>query len=139
MYNVILHATDLRAEHYGMCELAVKFAGHFKAKLYLLHVIELPASLQLAQGLGFAEFDRPVPLKTDAQAVMVTIGDALGIPLDQQIVEIGGIKQQVLLQLQSLGADLLIIGHHTDYHIPAFFESSASSLASTIPCNILLL
>ena len=75
MYNVILHATDLSSEHYSICEKAADFARHFKAKLYLLHVIELPASLQLAQGLGFAEFDRPVSLKVDAQAVMAALGE----------------------------------------------------------------
>ena len=139
MYNIILHATDLSDEHFHMCEQAVDFSKHFQAKLYLLHVIEPPASLQLAQGLGFAEFDRPISVKIDAQVVMATIGDALNIPLEQQMVEIGSIKQHVLLKLQSLGAELLIIGHHTASHIPAFFESSAHMLAKDAKCNILLL
>jgi len=139
MYNIILHATDLSSEHFHMCERSVEFANYFKAKLYLLHVIEPPASLQLAQGLGFAEFDRPVSVKLDAQVVMATIGDALNIPLEQQLVEIGSIKQHVLLQLQSLGAELLIIGHHTASNIPAFFESTAHMLVKSSACNILLL
>ena len=139
MYNIILHATDLNSEHYNICEQAAAFARNFNAKLYMLHVIELPASLQLAQGLGFAEFDSPVSLKVDAQAVMATIGEALDIPLGNQFVEIGSIKQHVLLKLQSLAADLLIIGHHTAHSIPSLLESSAHTLVNRAPCNILLL
>lgn len=139
MYSIILHATDLSDDHFYMCEKSAELARHFRAKLYLMHVIEPPASLQLAQGLGFAEFDNPVAIKSDAQAVMATIGDALNIPLEQQIVEIGSIKQHVLRNLQYLGAELLILGHHTARHIPTFFESTAHTLATDAPCNILLL
>ena len=72
MYTNILLATDLSENHFHMCEQAVEIAKCFHAKLYLLHVIEPPASLQLAQGLGFAEFDHPV--KDDARAVRAKQG-----------------------------------------------------------------
>ena len=63
MYKNILHLTDLTTQHYLMCEKAMKIAQQFQAKLYLLHVIELPPTLQLAQGLGFAELDSPISIK----------------------------------------------------------------------------
>ena len=139
MYSIILHATDLSDDHFHMCEKSAELARHFCARLYLMHVIEPPATLQLAQGLGFAEFDSPISIKSDAQAVMATIGDALKIPLEQQIVEIGSIKQHVLRNVHYLGAELLILGHHTATHIPAFFESTAHTLVQDAKCNILLL
>ena len=52
MYKTILHATDLNDTHFELCEQAVRVADHFKARLYLIHVIETSTSLQLAQGLG---------------------------------------------------------------------------------------
>ena len=51
MYTNILFATDLLTEHKHLVESAAAIAKHFHAKLYLLHVIELPSTLQLAQGL----------------------------------------------------------------------------------------
>ena len=55
MSFVIIHATDLSENHFGMCERAVAIAKKLQAKLYLLHVVETPSSMVLAQGLGFAE------------------------------------------------------------------------------------
>ena len=135
MYKHILHATDLSENHFHMCQQAVEIAKHFNAKLYLLHVIEPPASLQLAQGLGFAEFDSPI--KDDAQTVMAVLGDALNIPLDQQFVEIGSIKTHVLSKAGALNCGLIIIGSHTQRKLPAFLESTAHHILRDAACDVL--
>ena len=137
MYTTILHATDLRENHYQMCSQAVDIANCFHAKLYLLHVIEPPASLQLAQGLGFAEFDHPI--KDDAETVMRVLGEALNIPIDQQYVEIGSIKMHVLEKVKELACDLIIIGSHTPSKLPAFLGSTAHAVAHHAPCDVLTL
>jgi len=137
MYTHILHATDLSENHYSMCQQAVEIAKRFNAKLYLLHVIEPPATLQLAQGLGFAEFDSPI--KDDAQAVMAVLGDSLNIPVDQQFVEIGSIKIHVLDKAKELGCTLIIIGSHTPTKIPAFLGSTAREVIHDAKCDVLTL
>ena len=135
MYTHILCATDLRDNHFDMCLKAKKIADHCHARLYLLHVIEPPASLQLAQGLGFAEFD--LPLKEDAETVMRTLGEALSIPLDQQFVEIGSIKMHVLSKVDSLACNLIIIGSHTPSHLPAILGSTAHAVVNHAVCDVL--
>jgi len=135
MYTHILHATDLSSTHFHLSQQALEIALKFNARLYLLHVIEPPTSLQLAQGLGFAEFDTPV--KEDAEAVMRTLGDALNIPTSQQFVEIGSIKTHVFEKIESLGCNLLIIGSHMHTHIPALLGSSAQYIAESAPCDVL--
>lgn len=137
MYKNILHATDLSENHFDMCKQAVEIAKCFHAKLFILHVIEPPASLQLAQGLGFAEFDYPV--KDDAQEVMRTIGDALKIPIKQQFVEIGSIKMQVLKKVKELCCDLIIIGSHSPNTLPAFLGSTAHAVVHHAECDVLTL
>ncbi|HHF7344018.1 MULTISPECIES: universal stress protein [Legionella] len=135
MYTSILHATDLSENHFDMCKQAVKIAHLFGATLHLLHVIEPPPSLQLAQGLGFAEFDSPV--KDDAQAVMNVLGEALGIPPEQQHVEIGSIKMNVLDKVKALGCGLIIIGSHSPNALPAFLGSTAHAVVHHAPCDVL--
>jgi len=137
MYTHILHATDLSENHFDMCKQAVEIAKCFRARLYLLHVIEPPASLQLAQGLGFAEFDHPI--KDDAEAVMRTLGDALKIPTTQQFVEIGSIKTNVLKKVQELGCNLIIIGSHSPSGLPAFLGSTAHAVVHHAKCDVLTL
>lgn len=137
MYTHMLHATDLSENHFEMCQQALEIAKRFKAKLYLLHVIEPPVSLQLAQGLGFAEFDNPV--KEDAQTVMAVLGEALNIPEAQQFVEVGSIKTHVLNKVAELGCTLIIIGDNTPTKIPSFLNSTAHSIVHEAHCDVLTL
>ena len=137
MYTHILHATDLSENHFHMCQQAVEIAKHFHAKLYLLHVIEPPATLQLAQGLGFAEFDSPV--KDDAQAVLAVLGEALSIPLAQQCVEIGPIKTRIIDKAKQLGCGLIIIGSHTPSTLPSFLGNTAREVLHDATCDVLTL
>lgn len=137
MYTHMLHATDLSENHFQMCQQALEIAKRFNAKLYLLHVIEQPVTLQVAQGLGFAEFDNPV--KDDAQTVMAVLGEALNIPLEQQFVEVGSIKTHVLNKVAELGCTLIIIGNHGPTKIPTFLSSTAHLIVHEAKCDVLTL
>ncbi len=137
MYTHILHATDLSESHFHLCQQAVEIAKRFNAKLYLLHVIEPPASLQIAQGLGFAEFDSPI--KDDSQAVMAVLGEALNIPVEQQFVEIGPITTHVQEKVKELGCTLIIIGSHSPTKLPAFLGSTAQDIIHDAKCDVLTL
>lgn len=137
MYQSILLATDLSEAHFPVAEKANEIAGFFKAKLYLLHVIELPASIQFAQALGFAEMANPS--KEDAITVMKTLGDALNLPEKQQFVEIGSVTDQLIKKVKELGIDLVIIGSHSGSHISPFLGSTANATVNHAPCDILTL
>ena len=137
VYTKILHATDLKENHYSMCQQAIDIAKRFDAQLYLLHVIEMPPSHQLAQGLGFAELINP--MKDDAITVLSLVGDALGIAPEYQYVEIGSIKTHVLQKIQIIGCELLIMGSHATIHIPAFLDSTAHTILYNIPCDVLII
>ncbi len=137
MYTHMLHATDLSENHFDMAQKAVEIAKKFNAKLFLLHVIEPPATLQLAQGLGFAEFDSPI--RDDAQSVLAALGDALNIPTEQQFVEVGSIKTHVINKVEALGCTLIIIGSHTPTRLPAFLDSTARDVIHDAKCDVLTL
>jgi len=137
MYTNILLATDLCENHYDLCSKANDIAKYFNAKLFLLHVIEPPPSLQLAQGLGFAEFDHPV--KETAIEVMRTLGEALNIPIEQQFVEVGSIKMNVLNKVKELACNLIIIGSNTPSNIPSFLGSTAHAVVNHANCDVLTL
>lgn len=78
MYNSILYATDLNNEHTCLAEKAAKLAKQLQAKLYLLHVIELPTSIQLGSEPRFYRISQTA--KDDAITVLSLLGDSLGIP-----------------------------------------------------------
>ncbi|RUR16407.1 universal stress protein [Legionella sp. km535] len=137
MYKNILFASDLLNEHYHLAEKAANIAKQFNAKLYLLHVIELPASVQLAQGLGFTELANPA--KDDAQTVLSLIGENLNIPTDQQFVEIGSVKENIFEKVKELNCQLIIIGNHSSKGIQTFLGSTAHATVNHAPCDVLTL
>lgn len=137
MYSTFIHATDLSENHYAMCEEAKKIADKFNGKLYLMHVIEPPASLQLAQGLGFAEFD--LPQREDAFSVMRVIGDSLDIPEQQLIVEVGSIKSHVLKMIDTLNCDMIILGKRSPDALHHLLGSTAHAVSHQASCHVLTL
>ncbi len=136
MYTNILYATDLSNEHNHLTKKAATIAKHFNAKLYLLHVIELPTSVQLAQGLGFTELANPV--KDDAQTVLSLIGENFNIPAKQLFVEIGSVKEHIFSKVKELDCQLIIVGSHASSGFP-FLGSTAHATVNHAPCDVLTL
>ena len=137
MYTNILFATDLLNEHNHLTEKANQIAKQFNAQLYLLHVIELPASVQLAQGLGFIELVKPV--KDDAQTVLSLIGENLNIPVERQFIEVGSVKENIFKKASELNCQLIIIGSHSTTGIRSILGSTALATVNHAPCDVLTL
>ncbi|HAT8858704.1 TPA: universal stress protein [Legionella pneumophila subsp. pneumophila] len=137
MYTNILFATDLLNEHSHLTEKAANIAKQFNAKLYLLHVIELPTSILIAQGLGFTELANPS--KEDAQTVLSLIGESLQIPQEQQFVEIGSVKEHILNKARDLNCQLIIIGSHSATGLPSILGSTAHAVVNHSVCDVLTL
>lgn len=137
MYKNILFATDLSNEHNHLTLKAAEFAKMINAKLYLLHVIELPASIQLAQGLGFTELAHPST--DDAQTVLAAIGETINIPKEQQFVEIGSVKEHIFSKVKELNCQLIIMGSHSSTGLPALLGTTAHAVVNHAPCDVLTL
>lgn len=125
MYKTILHATDLQSNHFDLCTKALQLAKYHHATLHLLHVMEVPASFQVAQNLGFAEL--AIPAQDDVQIVMKTLAEALGLPATQTHVEVGAVDYHILEKAKALSCELIILG------------SSQGHLLKQAPCDVLIL
>lgn len=136
MYKNILFATDLLKEHNHLTAKAITIAQQFNAKLFLLHVIELPASFQLAQGLGFTELANPA--KDDAQTVLALMGENFNIPSEQQFVEVGSVKEHIFNKVKELNCQLIILGSHSST-LHTFLGSTAHATVNHAPCDVLTL
>lgn len=137
MYTNILFATDLLSEHAHLIKKAVAIARQFQAKLYILHVIELPASIQLAQGLGFTELANPS--KEDAKTVLSLLCEPFNIPTAQQYVEIGSVKEHILSKAQELNSQLILMGTHALHGLHTFLGSTANAVVHHANCDVLTL
>lgn len=137
MYSNILYATDLLKEHYDLTKKAVYVAEQFKAKLFLLHVIEVPTGSQISQGLGFTELAKPA--KDDAQTVLSLLGDSFNIPIKQQFVEIGSVKEQIFKKVTKLNCQLIVLGSQGSFGLHTFIGSTANAAVNHASCDVLTL
>lgn len=137
MYKNIIHATDLNADHYQMCAKSLKIAKAFNAKLFIMHVIEPPTSLQVAQGLGFTEICNQTASAENAKEILQMISESLGIPAQQIIVSLGSIKKQIQNKISELNCELIIIGKHSSNELMELLGNNTHNLEKTINCDIL--
>lgn len=137
MYKCMLHATDLRENHFDLCKKAKQLADYHHAKLYLIHIIEIPQSLLLAQNLGFAQL--AAPAKEDAQTVLATVGEALKVPVSQQKIEIGMVKYHILEYADALKCDLIILGRHSPHGLANLLGSTTYHVTEDANCDVLTL
>lgn len=135
MYQSILHPTDLKQNHFDLCKKAADLAKYHQATLYLLHVIEIPQSLLLAQNLGFTELVKPA--KTDAETVLKTLGDAFSIPHEALFVEIGSVKYHILEKAKALKNQLIVLGRHST--LPELLGSTSYGIIQHANCDVLTL
>lgn len=137
VYKNILHATDLKQNHYTICEQSIEFARAIKASIHIIHVIDPPPFLQLAQSLGFAEIIKPV--KEDAQSVLNILSESFKLDLENFHVAIGSVKTEVFNCAKQLGSDLIVIGNHETGSLSSFLGSNAYSIITHAPCAVLTL
>lgn len=137
MYTNILFATDLLNEHTHLAEKAAELSKQFNATLYLLHVIELPASIQIAQGLGFTELAKPS--KEDAETVLSLLGEQLSISTKHQFVEIGSAREHIIQKAKELNCQLIILGSHSASGLQSILGSTAHETVNHAACDVLTL
>lgn len=115
MYSNILIPVDGSPTARNAAKAAIELASCIKAKLTLIHVVNLYAYAGL--GAGFAEGqamylnDATAEAKETLSAVRADI-DAAGLPCDSQIVESNAIWRGIVETADSSGADLIVMGTH---------------------------
>ena len=135
MYKTILITTDLQESSHEVLREAASIASKFNADIYILHVIEPPASTVYAASLGFAEYTNPVP--DDAKVVLNTLGDELNIPPERQLVKVGPVKTLIYEVAQQLAADLIIVGSHTKKVFEDLVGTTANAVVQGAQCDVL--
>lgn len=138
MYRNIVFATDLLDGSHALSLQAKYIAEKFDATLHLLHVVEPPITTQYAHVLGFAEIIEP-PTK-DAEIVLNTLGDELGVPVENQHVYVGTPHYHIIEAAKKLNFDAIIIGSHVPHRaLHHFLGSSANAIVQGAHCDVITL
>lgn len=134
MYQNILFAVEFTHPEYLAEQNAKQLAEIFHAKLFLIHVVELPP-IDI-----FPEVLKKETLYVEqARRQLAEIGKYLSIPIENQYVEIGNPKIIIQDFIKQHNIDLLIVGHHERQGIYHLIGSIAQALIAHAKCAVLTL
>lgn len=137
MFKYLLHATDLKEQHYDYCEQAIRIAKKLEAELFFLHVLEVPQSWQIAQNLGFAE-NIPLPFE-DTRTLLNVLGEQFHLPPDHMLLMQGSPKHKIIECIHELQIDLLLIGSPSNPFLQGEMTHISHHLVDQAPCSVLLM
>lgn len=137
MDRCILHATDLQDNHLNYCEQAVKIAKLFKAELYFLHVLDIPNSWQIAQGLGFAE-NEPFPIE-ETRMIMNALAYQFELPKNNMLVMHGNLRSCIIECIENLQPEILLIGSTSNQLMQGEFTHLSHFIVDHAPCDVMML
>lgn len=135
MYQHLVFASAMQAEEEPYIVKTQTLANALGAKLSLVHIYEIPGSLQLAQGLGFAEI--AAPSAEDLNMLFATYAAGFGIESKDTRVLTGELWPSLSDAIKTIKADLLVIGEHHATLSEAFLHHKKKNGA--FACDILTL
>jgi len=132
IYKHVLHPTDLTETCLDTAKKALALAKYHQATFSLIHCIE-PLPAYGAPGL----VDLQSPFIDRAKVAMGALAEKIGVPADQQFIEFGSTKKQVVKLAESLKIDLIIVGSHGHGALGRLLGSTANGIIHAATCDVL--
>lgn len=138
-YKHILIAVDLKPEDDEAVSQQAELIAHASgSKLSIIHVVEPVYTYGIPPG---AEMQLDIwqdNIKEKAKAKLDQLGEKLNIPTDQQIFTMGSPRAQILSTAESIGADLIVVGHHGRHGLNALvIGNTADDMVHNAKCDVL--
>ncbi|MBI5448391.1 MAG: universal stress protein [Gammaproteobacteria bacterium] len=137
LYQKILLAVDLHPKcDNAAVKKALAIAEETGASLHLIHVIEHIPAYSLGQAYP-SIIDLEEEILKEATKELGKLAHKHHIPADKQIIVMGSPKAAIISKAEELKIDLIILGSHGRHGIALLLGSTASSVLSHAPCDVL--
>lgn len=137
-YKHILLATDLSDDFHDVATTANSIAKRSGAKLSIVHVIEHTPVVY-----GGGEFSIPLDMSLEEQLTqnvskaLATLSEQYNIAVENQHINHGSVKKEVLDLAQQLNIDLIIVGSHGHSGFELLLGSTANAILHAARCDVL--
>jgi universal stress protein A len=136
MYSKILLAVDLNVDSIAVARRAREVAALMRAQLTVLHVVEYVPVEPAAENLI-----PPVPLLDELAAAarerLVTLCADIGVDTDQQRVEVGSVKGEIIRVAREMQCDLIVLGARERHGLSIFVNLTEDTVLHAAPCDVL--
>jgi universal stress protein A len=138
-YQHILAAIDLDANGERVLQRAKSLADAYAARLSVVHVVEY-VTLDTGEALIATPVDLTREMVAGAQTQLTALCEKAGVPASSARVLSGPVALEILNLAQSLGVDLIAVGHQPRKgFLSALFSHTEENVVSKAPCDVLAL
>ncbi|MDH5394169.1 MAG: universal stress protein [Gammaproteobacteria bacterium] len=135
-YQQILVAVDFNSSIATVIQRAQFIAGFGAAKLSLVHVVE-PAPVDFLDQTMLVNMNLDEVLLKTARQQMQTLAEKYGVDSADCYIEVGSVKAEIFKQIESLAADLLVVGSHGRHGFALLLGSTANAVLHGASCDVL--
>jgi len=136
-YRHLLLTTDLSPDCEIVATRAQELAQHYGARLSILHVVEYVAMEYAGDLILPEDLDLEQKLVATAKEQVAALGEKLGVTAEDQHVEVGSTKAEVLRLARDQGVDLIVIGSHGRHGLALLLGSTANAVLHGVDCDVL--
>lgn len=135
-YKKILLVIDLSEDSQVIGERARMVAAQSDAEITLLHVVEYVPVEPMGEAL-LPAVQIESELVERARKRLSELAARLSLTHSQQLVEIGGIKTEIIRTAQRLGADLIVLGSRERHGLAILLNFTEDAVLHAAPCDVL--
>lgn len=135
-YNHILLAADFNQESNIVEKRAAALKDTFAANLSIVHVLE-PISIAYGGEFPVDLGDLHKELEKQALHQLRDLGSRLGVPEDQQFLEVGITEKEILRVAQQSDVDLIVMGSHGRHGLALLLGSTANAVLHHAEIDVL--
>ncbi len=138
IYKHILLATDFSECCDDVSAKAKTMAENSSAKLSIVHIVDYLPSIDSLYGPVIpAEIDLTEQLLSSAKEQVASKANNLNIPNDQQWVELGSPKYEIVRIAEENQVDLIVLGSHGRHGLGLLLGSTANGVLHHAKCDVL--
>jgi universal stress protein A len=137
LYKHVLLAVDFSDHGIEVTEKAKQIAAINQAKLSVAHIVEnIPINDSIYGPISF-DMDLAQQLLDSAKGHLAKFAAELGIPEDQQWLEMGSPKLEIVRVAEEHDVDLIVVGSHGRHGLALLLGSTANGVLHHAKCDVL--
>ena len=137
-YQHILLAIDTAEQSTQVSDKAKTLAKQNQATLNICHLVENYLASDFAyEGINHVTIEMQDELLDNAKARVKKIADTLAIPEQQQWIEFGNPRYDVVRLADEHQIDLIVVGSHGRHGIQLLLGSTANAILHHAKCDVL--
>lgn len=135
-YSHILLAADFHDESGKVVSRAQALRDANQCKMSIVHVIE-PIGVAYGGEFPLDLGDLHRELEKQGREKLTDLGNKLGVPPEQQYLEVGITEREILRVAKEQGADLIVLGSHGRHGLALLLGSTANGVLHHAQCDVL--